>query len=191
MRSTQRKLQATATINMALPLIKKDGSQATGLALNTLSTKIIKPDGTALAGYTEATFTEPNSDGVYNIQFPAGAATPAFTLADQSNPYTVTVDSSTADVEPTTLEVWIVSRLPHELALETSVARLLGLSLENAVEDTFVFDTNGMPVSSIIYCYDSAANATAHDGVTGLVAKYNVTATHTSKLPTLMKVIKQ
>lgn len=114
MRNTQRKLQATATINIALPLIKKDGAQATGLALNTLSTKIIKPDGTALAGYTEATFTEPGGDGVYNIQFPVGAAVPAFTLVDQGNPYTVTVDSSTADVEPTTLEVWIVSRLPHE-----------------------------------------------------------------------------
>ncbi len=116
MLSTQRKLQATATINLALPLIKKDGSQATGLALNTLSTKIIKPDGTALAGYTEAIFTEPNGDGIYNIQLPLNAAVKAFTLEDQNNPYTVTLDSSTADVEPTSIEVWIVSRLAQELS---------------------------------------------------------------------------
>ena len=130
MLSTQRKIQATATINIALPLIKKDGSQATGLALNTLSTKIIKPDGTTLAGYTEATFTEPNSDGVYNIQFPAGAATPAFTLEDQGNPYTVTVDSSTTDVEPTTLEIWVVSRLPHE---NPTLTEILAASIEGTL----------------------------------------------------------
>lgn len=123
MRSTQRKLQATATINVALPLIKKDGSQATGLSLLTLSTKIIKPDGTALAGYTEAAFTEPNSDGVYNAQFPFDAAIKAFTLEDQANPYTLTLDSDTADVEPTTIEIWVVSRLPQEAALDATVAK--------------------------------------------------------------------
>lgn len=73
----------------------------------------------------------------------------------------------------------------------TKLDRILGLSLENAVEDDFVFDTNGMPVSSGIYCYDSAANATTHDKATGLVAHYHVTASHTNRLPTLMKVIKQ
>ncbi len=121
MGNTQRKLQATATINIALPLIKKDGSQASGLALNTLSSKIIKPDGTALAGYTEAIFTEPNGDGVYNVQFPLNAAVKAFTLEDQANPYTLTFDSSTADVEPTCIEVWIVSRLPYELSRPSDI----------------------------------------------------------------------
>ncbi|MDP2167982.1 MAG: hypothetical protein Q8J64_06600 [Thermodesulfovibrionales bacterium] len=121
-----RKLQATADIVVAIPLIKKDGSQATGLTLSTLSTKIIKPDGTALTGYTEATFTEPNSDGVYVCKFPANAATKAFTLEDQPNPYTLTLDSSTADVEPTSVSVWIVSKYPWELALEATLTAIKG-----------------------------------------------------------------
>ncbi len=150
MGNTQRKLQATATINIALPLIKKDGSQASGLALNTLSTKIIKPDGTALAGYTEATFTEPNSDGIYNIQFASNAGVKAFTLEDQNNPYTVTVDSSTADVEPTAIEVWIVSRLPQENSKEVTLADvhsdLAGdvaqVALVKAQTDKILFDAS-------------------------------------------------
>jgi len=121
-----RKKQATADVILSLPLLRNDGTQASGLTLGTLSTKIIKPDGTALSGYTEATFTEPGGDGVYVCKFPAGAETKAFNQEDQANPYVVTLDSSTEDVEPTTVEVWIASQYPWASGLETTLTAIKG-----------------------------------------------------------------
>ena len=175
-----RKTQNTADIVIAIPLIKKDGSQATGLTLGTLSTKIIKPDGTALVGYTEATFSEPNSDGVYVCKFLSGAATKAFTLSDQANPYVLTLDSSTTDVEPSTVEVAIVSLYTWEVAKESSMTRALGLLFDNHVEDDIVRDGTGNKLSSNIYIYDSSANAALHDKVTGLIGKVSITGTYTA-----------
>jgi hypothetical protein len=111
--------------------------------------------------------------------------------ADRTVIYGRYKSANTAEALGTTIQIAEFPVDASMAAVGVKADRLLGLSLENAVEDTFVFDTNGMPVSSVITCYDSAANATTHDGVTGLVAKYNVTATHVNKLPTLMKVIKQ
>lgn len=119
-----RKLQATATINLQIPLMNVDGTPAIGESANCF-TKIIGPDGLAVTGYTEATFTEPNSDGTYNVQFPSNAVTKAFILEDQANPYTVTLDSPTADVEPTPDRLWIVSQYPWEDALETTSQEIL------------------------------------------------------------------
>jgi hypothetical protein len=56
----------------------------------------------------------------------------------------------------------------------TIIDRVLGLVLDNHVEDDIVRDTNGLKTSSIIYAYNSAANATTHDKVTGVVGKYVV-----------------
>lgn len=114
------KLQATATINLKIPLLNTDGTPATGETTN-LFTKIIAPDGTLVSGYTEATFTEPNSDGVYNVSFPSTAPTKTFILEDQPNPYSVTLDSSTADVDPMSIDVWITSKYSWELSTQTSV----------------------------------------------------------------------
>ena len=58
--------------------------------------------------------------------------------------------------------------------------RVLGLTLENHWETSVVRDGAGNKISSVIELYDSAANATTHNGVTGLVARYNVTATYVS-----------
>ena len=60
------------------------------------------------------------------------------------------------------------------------ITRLLGLALENHVEDDVVRDPNGNKTSSIIYLYDSAAAVGTHvsGGGPGLVAKYNMTATY-------------
>jgi hypothetical protein len=104
----ERKLQATADIVISFMMINVDGTPATGLTLANLFSAIIKPDGTALAGYTEATFTEPGSDGTYIAIFSSGAATKAFTLEDEANPYAVTFNSSDVDI-PVARDIRIVS----------------------------------------------------------------------------------
>jgi hypothetical protein len=140
-----RKKQETADVILSIPLLMKDGSQAVGLTLGTLSTKIIKPDGTALAGYDEATFTEPNSDGVYVCKFPTSATNKAFTLEDQTNPYTVTLDSSTTDVEPTTVEAWIVSTYPWELSTLT-IADILANYKEGVLKNLITVDEDPVEI---------------------------------------------
>ena len=125
------KLQATATINLKIPLLNTDGTQAIGETTN-LFTKIVAPDGTAVTSYTEATFTEPNSDGIYNVSFPSTAPIKAFLLEDQANPYSVTLDSSTTDVDPMSVDAWITSKYLWELSTQTSVD-LVQSSVDNFV----------------------------------------------------------
>ncbi len=60
----------------------------------------------------------------------------------------------------------------------TDIGRLLGLSLENHVEDSVTRDTRGNKTSSVMWVYDTKANAQTHDGLTGLTAKYTVTAAY-------------
>lgn len=127
-----RGLQSAGDIRISIPLIKKDGSQATGVTLNTLSTVIRSPSGsTLIAGvdYIEATFAEIGGRGVYECLFPANAETKAFTLSDQKNPYTVILDSSEADVEPTPIAIWISSVLLGEMATQEAVLSRLASKL--------------------------------------------------------------
>ena len=104
-----RQNQTAQDIIVAIPLMKRDGTQAVGLQTGQLSTKILKPDGTAATGYTEATFTEPNADGVYVVKFPTAAATKAFGVASLLNPYTLTLRSFQEGIQPMTVNVWITS----------------------------------------------------------------------------------
>ena len=75
-------------------------------------------------------------------------------------------------------------------ALITDLARILGLVMENLVEEVTSRDSNGNKTASTIYLYDSAANATTHDKVAGLKASYEITASYTSNLMDLFKSIK-
>ena len=74
--------------------------------------------------------------------------------------------------------------------LPADLARILGLVMENLVEEVTSRDSNGNKTASTIYIYDSAANATTHDKATGLVASYNITAGYTNNLMDLFKSIK-
>lgn len=58
------------------------------------------------------------------------------------------------------------------------ITRLLGLTMENYVEDDIVRDGFNNKISSILYLYNSNTNATIHNKVTGIVAKYDVTASY-------------
>jgi len=100
--------QNIANIVLSVPLIKKNGEQASGLTLTTISVKIISPNGTAVTGFTPPIITEPNGDGIYVLVFPSTAAVKAFAIADTQNPYVVSVSSTDTGVEPTTVNVMIV-----------------------------------------------------------------------------------
>lgn len=75
------------------------------------------------------------------------------------------------------------------LAKEASLLRVLGLVLENHVEDDIVYDGEDK-TSSVIYLYDSAANATTHNKATGLTASYTATFTYTDGLVSLASIVK-
>ena len=71
------------------------------------------------------------------------------------------------------------------------ILKILGLTLENHVEDDIVRDANGNKTGSTLYSYDTAANATTHDKATGLIASYTVTGTYDSDdKMTLLKSLK-
>lgn len=59
----------------------------------------------------------------------------------------------------------------------TEVNRILGLSHDNWVMDDLTFDGDDLTAATI-YVYDSAANATLHDGATGLRYRWAFTATY-------------
>ena len=195
----ESKSQSIQDVRLRIHSIKNDGTDNTGDAAN-LSTVIRDPAGNELVGtsdYTEATFIEIGLSGIYECLFPSAAGDPIFTLVDQNNPYTVTLITSTAGIGSSDKDVNIVSKRIWELstaaavaAMAADVARILGLVMENLVEDDIVRDSNGNKTVSTIYIYDSAANATTHDKATGLVASYDIAANYTNNLMDLFKSIK-
>ena len=70
-------------------------------------------------------------------------------------------------------EMYIVGDL--EVNQLESMVKMLGLVLENHVEDDITRNAYGAKITSILYVYDTAANATTHDKTTGLLYTYNVT----------------
>lgn len=73
-------------------------------------------------------------------------------------------------------------------ALAAQMLRSLGLMFENHVMDDYSY-TGTLMNSAIMYLYDTKAHAQTHDKVTGLIAKYTVTATYTGDKVTLFKVV--
>ena len=105
----------------------------------------------------------------------------------------VVVDASTSAVvsEVNANETKIDAiKAKTDTILWTDITRLLGLTLDNAVEDDVVRDASGNKTASVLYHYNSAGNATTHDKATGLIGKYNVTATYAGNKMTLFKVLR-
>lgn len=67
-----------------------------------------------------------------------------------------------------------------DLIVWTDIERLLGLALDNHVEDDFVYDSTGNLISSTLYCYSSAASAASHapSGGPGVLYKVQVSGTY-------------
>ena len=72
----------------------------------------------------------------------------------------------------------------------STFAVLTGLSRENTVEDTIVFD-GIKKTSSILWQYDSKANALLHDEVTGLIGKWASAITYSGQYPATIKITKE
>ena len=94
------------------------------------------------------------------------------------------------DVSLTGIWTYVTRTLTSFGTLDANVVRILGLVMENLVEDDIVRDTNGNKTSSTLYIYDSAANATTHDKATGLIESYDVAASYTNNLMDIFKSIK-
>ena len=181
----ERHSQALEDTRIDIHLINEDGTDATGEAVN-LSTIIKDPDGNELIGgtdYVEAVFNEIGTSGSYECLFLQTDAD-AFISVDDNNSYTLILKSSTAGVGQTSKPVAIRS------VTQADMARVLGLVMENLVEEVTSRDSNGNKLTSVIYLYDSAANVTTHDKSTGLTASYNITAGYTNNLMDLFKSIK-
>jgi len=114
------KTQATADINIIVPLALNTGAPDTGA---TLSVKAINPDGTENTAYTAPVITEVVvGSGAYRLTFAAGAANKLFVLSDENNPYTLLVTSTTTgSTQYRAVRVYCVSRLPGEYAKTTDV----------------------------------------------------------------------
>ena len=182
----ERHSQALEDLRIDVHLINEDGTDATGEVAN-LSTIIKDPDGNELVGginYTEATFNEVDASGTYECLFPKLAPNLVFDSVDKNNDYALILKSSTSGVGQTSKPVAIRS------VMQSDMVRVLGLVMENLVEEVTSRDSNGNKLTSVIYIYDSAANATTHDKATGLKASYDIAASYTNNLMDLFKSIK-
>lgn len=115
--------QATADINLIVPLMINTGAPDTGA---TVTCKAINPDGTENTSFTAPTISEAvATTGVYKLIFPAAAANKLFTLANENNPYTVLVKSATSgSTGYRAIRVYCTDRLPGTYALSTEIASL-------------------------------------------------------------------
>ena len=93
-----------------------------------------------------------------------------------------------AGAVPATIQVY--PSFPQSGDVSTDMKRALGLVMENLVEDDIVRDSNGNKISSTIYIYDSASNATTHNKAAGLIASYDIAASYVNNLMNLFKSIK-
>lgn len=106
-----------------------------------------------------------------------------FTTYDPNVEYVITFDGTSTLVGN--------DRYKHATndSLTQDMQRVLGMVLHNHVEDDVERDSRGNKLSSIIYFYNSAANATTHDKSTGLIGKYNVAVDTENDSMSLLKII--
>lgn len=160
---------------------------STGVTGLTLSVEISKDGGTF--GGISPTVTE-RTYGWYNVALVAGdtdilgdlvvmAAAATADPAERTSNVVANIESDSVTLlASTALEVTSQSLVSSLVAAQLDIDRLLGLTLENHVEDDVVRDLNGNKLTSILYCYDSKANADIHNKTTGITATYAVTATY-------------
>lgn len=100
-------------------------------------------------------------------------------------------DSAYTGTPPTAaaIRTEIDSNSTQLAAIITSLSRLLGLSYENAYQHTRVY-SGSLLQSAKLDLYDSKANATSHDGTTGIVAKYTLSFTYTGNNLATMQVVR-
>lgn len=151
--------QATADINLIIPLMINTGAPDTGA---TLTVKAINPDGTENSSFTAPTISEViASSGIYKLIFPAAAANKLFTLANEYNPYTVLVKSATSgSTGYRAVRVYCVDRLPGEVAKSTEIAAL------DTVVDTVQTTVDAIPTLAEILAGGVALDSTVAKAAT-------------------------
>ena len=151
------KSQAVQDVSIRIHSIKDDGTDNTGDAAN-LSTVILDPAGNEVEGttdYTEATFDEIGSSGIYECLFPATAPTKVLTSIDQDNPYTISLISSTGSIGSSGQDIRIVSRYIWELPTVAEIWSYVTRSLTDKLgffisgTKTTLDDLNDISVGSI------------------------------------------
>jgi len=132
------KTQATADINIIIPLMINTGAPDTGA---TLTVKATNPDGSENVSFTAPTISEVVAgSGVYKLIFPAAAANKLFTLADELNPYTVLVTTATSgSTGYRAIRAYCVSRLPGEIAKSSEIAAI------DTLIDSIIVTTDALP----------------------------------------------
>lgn len=119
-----RKIQTSNDVIVGIPMILADGTQATNLDVTSFTVDITRHDATAISNFTAPAITNPVSKGEYLLTFSSAANSPAFTLVNEPNPYTVILDHPETDVQPMPIDVWITDRYEWDLALDSDVTSL-------------------------------------------------------------------
>lgn len=78
-------------------------------------------------------------------------------------------------------EVWNTTVSGPAGSMGSAIQKLIAHAGENKVVKVLTKDTNGNPLTQLVRLYDTAANATTDDGVTGLLAALTVSANFTAK----------
>jgi hypothetical protein len=105
---TKRKKQSVEDVIISVPMVKSDGSNVLP-TLGSLSTRITSAAGANLTGYTEAVFSIVNGEVI--VRFTAGSQYLALDTVTSNAPYKLIVQSTDEDVQPSSLEVYIIDDL--------------------------------------------------------------------------------
>lgn len=131
------------------------------------------------------------SSGVYSVSWTppdVGYYTVVYQLFhDSGYLHDANYDLASEDIRVTEALSTSVSAIESALSsMQLALARLLGLSQENSVIDSQIYNEIGNLTSARIRCYNSSANAAIASSTspasynTGLVASYTVSATYNS-----------
>jgi hypothetical protein len=114
------RLQTVQAAHVDFQVIKSDGTDMTGLALDAFTFEALDPDGAVVAAFTAPTVTEPIS-GLYHAVFASDAETPLFTvLSTGKRPYKLVISHSATGATKTIEHVPCVRRMPWENWLTVS-----------------------------------------------------------------------
>ena len=159
-----RKTQTLNDVIVGIPMVLVDGTQATNLTVTSFTVGVTRHDATVITNCTPPTITNPVSKGEYLLTFPSAANSPAFTLVNEPNPYTVILDHPETDVEPMSIDVWITDRYGWDLALNSAITSLGAEVSSTQTEVTSI----ASQVTSTLFIAVSSIQATTIVDVTGI-----------------------
>jgi len=150
-----------------------DGSALTGITYSGVTATIEYADGTTAsvspadgAHWVELSAGAFSGSGTYNLLIDAGSI-------NKTGIILVIISVATASL----FKIYAKIVANEEVDTYTAVIKQLGLSYDNTVMDSQVFDTNGNLTSARVRCYDNSTDAMA-GGLTGLLYTFTIFATY-------------